>query len=172
MTNPVWIIRSLRLIITAPLFTLLILSCVQTGQLTSKATDEAKGKPVQASASIDKERGPNYDCDPPIHGQCVMSRKMQKWNGNAYQIFDGITPGSEGTWPFVVRAYAGIREVTIHWEGDAELFENARLHPHPPNASPARLANASRQTADKLLAVRVIRFGCRFQRFHPTRVTG
>ena len=219
------------------------------------------GANVLDYGDYDKPRGQGYDCDSPIHNQCVMSRKMQKWNGSAYQIFDGITPGSEGTlepfdafwvqafkpgiklripvgvaaaavssaplastveniapdvergskkpkktkreswyirllatagdmqdpgnvfgqldtaregndphdleetapfgskylsitftnpmfaevnwgyttdfrrmtkrpqgtWPFVVRAYAGISEVTIHWEGDAELFENAWL---------------------------------------------
>ena len=36
-------------------------------------------------------------CDQqPVDSQCVLSRKMYKWNGAAYQGFDGVTPGMEG----------------------------------------------------------------------------
>jgi len=37
-------------------------------------------------------------CDQqPVAPECVLSRKMYKWNGAAYQGFDGITPGMEGS---------------------------------------------------------------------------
>ncbi len=37
-------------------------------------------------------------CDQqPVAPECVLSRKMYKWNGAAYQGFDGTTPGMEGS---------------------------------------------------------------------------
>lgn len=45
----------------------------------------------------------------PVGANCRMSRIMYKWNGSAYEAFDGVTPGLEGTLSpfeaFVVRAF-------------------------------------------------------------------
>ncbi len=38
---------------------------------------------------------PGGVCDTDPSG-CVMSQVMRKWNGNAYETFDGYTPGAEG----------------------------------------------------------------------------
>ncbi len=35
------------------------------------------------------------DLDPP-HASCVMSRLLYRWNGAAYETFNGATPGAEG----------------------------------------------------------------------------
>ena len=37
------------------------------------------------------------------------------------------TKKRQGEWPFVVRASAGVDEVTLHWEGEDLLFENTWL---------------------------------------------
>ncbi len=40
---------------------------------------------------------PGNICDTdPADPTCILSRKMYKWNGAAYQTFDGTTPGAEG----------------------------------------------------------------------------
>ena len=41
--------------------------------------------------------------------------------------FRGLKNQPQGVWPFVVKAYEGIDEVTIRWEGDDYLFEDAWL---------------------------------------------
>ena len=41
--------------------------------------------------------------------------------------FRALTKQPQGVWPFVVKAYAGIHEVTIRWEGDDYLFKDAWL---------------------------------------------
>jgi len=38
-----------------------------------------------------------------------------------------LTATPQGEWPFVVRASDGITEVTLTWEGDTDLFDNAIL---------------------------------------------
>lgn len=56
------------------------------------------GSNVLGIADFDKKRGPNYDCDPPVKSSCIMSRKMQKWTGSAYQVYDGDpSTGTAGT---------------------------------------------------------------------------
>ena len=41
--------------------------------------------------------------------------------------FRALTKNPKGVWPFVVKADAGIHEVTISWEGDEYLFGDAWL---------------------------------------------
>ena len=41
--------------------------------------------------------------------------------------FRKLTKQQQGEWPFVVRASSGISEVTLRWEGEAALFNNASL---------------------------------------------
>ena len=56
------------------------------------------GNKVFNYPDYDKLKNGAYDCDfDPVKKGCRMSRKMHKWNGSAYQVFDGITAGSEGT---------------------------------------------------------------------------
>jgi hypothetical protein len=55
------------------------------------------GASVLNYGEYDVLKGSVYDCDPPVQPECVMSRKMHKWNGAAYQVFDGITPDRLGT---------------------------------------------------------------------------
>jgi hypothetical protein len=57
------------------------------------------GERVLSLAEADPELpGLGLACDQqPVAPECVMSRKMYKWNGAAYQGFDGTTPGMEGS---------------------------------------------------------------------------
>jgi hypothetical protein len=41
--------------------------------------------------------------------------------------FRAMTKHPRGVWPFVVKAYEGISEVTIHWEGNDDLFNDTWL---------------------------------------------
>jgi hypothetical protein len=47
------------------------------------------GGTILSFGDFDKLVGGTYDCDAPAKPTCVMSRIMQKWNGSAYQMFDG-----------------------------------------------------------------------------------
>ena len=50
-----------------------------------------------AEADPDLGGGTGLACDQrPIDASCVMSRKMYLWNGSAYQVYDGYTPGAQG----------------------------------------------------------------------------
>lgn len=56
------------------------------------------GDVVLGIDEYDKSRGGNYDCDVPVRKSCVMSRIMQKWNGSAYQPYDGnVATGTVGS---------------------------------------------------------------------------
>ena len=57
------------------------------------------GERVLSLAEADPELpGLGLACDQqPVAPECVLSRKMYKWNGAAYQGFDGTTPGMEGS---------------------------------------------------------------------------
>ena len=65
-----------------------------------------------AEADPDIDPGPALAlaCDQvPVDALCIMSKKMQQWDGSAFQIYDGITPGQEGNLAvsdaFWVKAY-------------------------------------------------------------------
>ena len=53
----------------------------------------------------------------PGNSSCIMSRKMYQWNGSAFQTFDGVTPGAEGTLDvfdgFFVKAYKAGYELRV-----------------------------------------------------------
>jgi len=53
---------------------------------------DADGVTVLDYEDYDTFVDPDYDCDEPVQTGCVMSHVMYKWNGSAYQVFDGITP--------------------------------------------------------------------------------
>ena len=57
------------------------------------------GERVLSLAEADPELpGLGLACDQqPVAPECVLSRKMYKWNGAAYQSYDGATPGMEGS---------------------------------------------------------------------------
>jgi hypothetical protein len=55
------------------------------------------GVDVLDYGEYDTLNDPDYDCDVPVQIGCVMSRIMHKWNGSAYQVFDGVTDGILGT---------------------------------------------------------------------------
>jgi hypothetical protein len=68
------------------------------------------GAQVLSLDQADPLDGGTLECSQmPLGPNCRMSRIMYKWNGGAYQAFDGVTPGMEGTLSpldaFVVRAY-------------------------------------------------------------------
>ena len=42
-------------------------------------------------------RGVSACGEMPFAPACIMSRVMHRWNGNAWQSFNGITPEMEGT---------------------------------------------------------------------------
>ncbi len=56
------------------------------------------GNNVLDFGQFDPLQGGSYACDAPVQSNCVMSRKMYKWNGGAYQVFDGnVLTGTVGT---------------------------------------------------------------------------
>jgi hypothetical protein len=80
-------------------------------------------------------------CDhAPVPPTCLMSRKMYKWNGAAYQVFDGTTPGMQGSLSpfdgFGVAAYKSnlslrIPKTNTAAEGDQPLTGGQQVEPHP-----------------------------------------
>jgi hypothetical protein len=48
---------------------------------------------------VDPDQGGVLACEQPggPAAECIMSRKMYQWTGAAYQTYDGITPGMEGS---------------------------------------------------------------------------
>ena len=41
--------------------------------------------------------------------------------------FRAVTDNPQGVWPFMVKTHAGIREVTISWQGEDYLFKDTWL---------------------------------------------
>jgi len=75
---------------------------------------------VKTLNEVDPEIGVNRACSfEPVDPSCVMSRVAYRWQGSAYEAFDGETPGVEGTLtPFDgywVKAFGdpGIDEVVL-----------------------------------------------------------
>lgn len=68
------------------------------------------GAMILTLGQADPLDGGTLECEQkPVGPNCRMSRLMHKWNGSAYESFDGVTPGMEGTLSpfdgFVVRAF-------------------------------------------------------------------
>ncbi|OOZ44761.1 hypothetical protein [Solemya velum gill symbiont] len=57
------------------------------------------GAETKTLSQVDPDLGGgNLACDQdPVDASCIMSRKMYQWNGSAFQTYDGVTPGSEGS---------------------------------------------------------------------------
>ena len=93
------------------------------------------GETVFSFGEYDQLNGGDFDCDTPVQAACVMSRKMYKWNGNAYEVFDGITVGSEGQISpfdsFWVRAFKPGIKLRYPGGGGGSLTSIAPAAPSP-----------------------------------------
>ena len=87
-------------------------------------------------------------CDSdPSNPSCIMSRKMYQWNGSAFQTFDGVTPGAEGTLDvfdgFFVKAYKAGYELRVPATPGCMTLRRQRAHALVSSpVRPARVAEA------------------------------
>ncbi len=80
------------------------------GAVDWSAVQVVDGAQVLTLDQADPLDGASLECSQkPVGQNCRMSRIMYQWNGSAYQAFDGVTPGMEGTLAqfgaFVVRSF-------------------------------------------------------------------